>query len=82
MNNKEFIEYVADAHNAEMVVAALDIAYCHLGVENMKQECILAGRPKDADAMQFMIDNKILLNSIIYPHVKIPEVNTNFSDCD
>lgn len=71
MNREEFYEYVSNENNADRIASAIDIGSMHIGMNAMILELINIGHPKTVEAIQFMEDNKIQVNSIIYPHVKV-----------
>lgn len=57
-----FFEYMKEGNNAEMVTVGLDMAFWHIGYEAVFEESIKAGRPKDVEAMKYIIENKISIN--------------------
>jgi len=68
MTEKEFLEYTSDPNNANRIHGSIDIAEWNLGFDKVLEECKRCN-PKDGEAIQYILDNKINSNFLMYRHL-------------
>ena len=70
MTKEEFLEYTSDPDKASMMAANIDVGGLHIGLERMISG-LEETDPKQAEAIQFMLDNNVPTNFLGYKHLKI-----------